>query len=290
MTITTNENRLIQLSLQGLISHPSQAGYLVDRTGRPRILPGIGGITYNLRLGDPAYGWAGDHVEPEVSLWNPNKADSEALNILACIGNEVTVTQGDAKGEKGYVIGRHSGAEHVMIHFPNSTALDHMMVGDSMLIRAWGQGIVVAGYEDMVINCLDPRLLNKIVKIGQGDCLEVPVVAEIPGLFMGSGIGMHSYRGDYDIMSSDEETARKQGFDQLRLGDLVLLQDCWNDFGRGRLQGAVSIGVIVHSDCVLAGHGPGVVNVLSSKSGKIEGRLDPEANLIHYMDWIESHE
>ena len=40
------------------------------------------------------------------------------MNVLACIGNEAIVVKGDAKGEKGVVVGKHGGIEHVMADFP----------------------------------------------------------------------------------------------------------------------------------------------------------------------------
>jgi hypothetical protein len=58
-----------------------------------------------------------DHVEPGVSLENRVKdsrmpqAQSRALNVLSCIGNEAIVVKGDAKGETGVVVGKHGGIE-----------------------------------------------------------------------------------------------------------------------------------------------------------------------------------
>jgi hypothetical protein len=41
----------------------------------------------------------------------------------------------------------------------------------------------------------------------------------------------------------------------------------------------VSVGVVVHSRSDIAGHGPGVTTVLTSRSGKIHPIIDPRANL-----------
>jgi len=77
--------------------------------------------------------------------------------------------------------------------------------------------------------------------------LEVPVVTEIPAYLMGSGIGSATaFSGDYDIMTGDLEANKQFGIDELRFGDLVLLRDCDNTYGRQYLKGSVSIGVIVH--------------------------------------------
>jgi hypothetical protein len=65
---------------------------------------------------------------------------------------------------------------------------------------------------------------------------------------------------------------------------LVLLRDCDNSFGRGYLKGAVSIGVIMLSDCVKMGHGPGVSTIMTTKLPLIKGRINPDANIGKYLD------
>jgi hypothetical protein len=104
---------------------------------------------------------------------------------------------------------------------------------------------------------------------------------------MGSGIGASvAFKGDYDIMTHDPEAVQSFGLDRLKFGDFVLLRDCDNTYGRGYLKGAVTIGVIVHSDCILAGHGPGVVTVLSSKQPNIIPRIDAKANIGYYKGFL----
>ncbi|GAI63850.1 unnamed protein product, partial [marine sediment metagenome] len=54
------------------------------------VVPGVGGITYNIKVGDCAFGWEADHVEPGVStVVNEEKREEGpncAYNILACMG------------------------------------------------------------------------------------------------------------------------------------------------------------------------------------------------------------
>jgi hypothetical protein len=101
---------------------------------------------------------------------------------------------------------------------------------------------------------------------------------------MGSGIGDSSaYKGDYDIMTADKEEIKRLGIDKLKFGDLVLLRDCDNSFGRGYLKGSVSIGVVIHSDCIKLGHGPGIVVILTSKESKIESMLSENANIKYWI-------
>jgi hypothetical protein len=102
---------------------------------------------------------------------------------------------------------------------------------------------------------------------------------------MGSGIGAASaYTGDYDIMTGDLDALKEAGLENLRFGDLVLLIDCDNRFGRQYKKGARTLGVVVHSNCILSGHGPGVAALLSSSEGEmLVGRHDESANLAHYF-------
>ena len=78
---------------------------------------------------------------------------------------------------------------------------------------------------------------------------------------------------------------RNLGLDQLRFGDFVLIKDTDCSFGLGGyLPGAVSIGVVIHSDCIKNGHGPGISIVMTSKKAVIEGKIDKKANVADLMD------
>ena len=65
----------------------------------------------------------------------------------------------------------------------------------------------------------------------------------------------------------------------LRLGDLVAIIDADHSFGRIYRQGAVSVGVVVHTNCVTAGHGPGVTTLITSSEGKIFHKTSETANI-----------
>ena len=62
-------------------------------------------------------------------------------------------------------------------------------------------------------------------------------------------------------------------------GDFVALLDHDNSYGRAYRQGAVTISVIVHSDCRGAGHGPGVTTVMTCSTSLIKPIIDPRANI-----------
>lgn len=281
--LKTNRDKVVKWSVMGKIHHLVGGGYRITHDGIPMVLPATGGISYNVRIGDSAFGWAGDHVEPGVSIRNENKDENAALMTFACIGNEAKIVSGEAAGEKGYVTGMHGGIDHVLICFEQST-LEKLTIDDKIMVKAYGQGLKLKDYPEIQLMSIDPDMFEKMNITEKDGKLQVPVVAVVPPYLMGSGIGSPSaYTGDYDIMTGDEAEIKRLGLDKLKFGDLVLLQDCDNSYGRGYLKGAVSVGVIVHSDCVKAGHGPGVTTIMVSKGSNIEAVIDENANIGKYV-------
>ena len=55
--IETNQDRVITMSVMGVVISPSYPGipaipHQIDREGKPRLLPALGGIVYNVKVGD----------------------------------------------------------------------------------------------------------------------------------------------------------------------------------------------------------------------------------------------
>jgi hypothetical protein len=285
-----NTEKLVQLSVTGEINHPTlrKTGYVISAEGQAQVYPSVGGITYNVRIGNPATGWMADHVEPGVSIINSGKASGEyspnsALNILACIGNVAEVLNGEAKGEKGFVTGKHGGIEHVLVDF-DAEVLEKLAIGDKILIKSFGVGLQLLDfYPDILAMNLDPRLLLKF-NTKTGKFLEIGVTHLIPAKLMGAGIGSSSaHSGDYDIQIFDEKAVEKYRLNDLKLGDLVAVMDSDASHGWIYRQGAVSVGIIAHSNSVISGHGPGVNTILTSAKGKIKPFIDAGANLKKYL-------
>jgi hypothetical protein len=136
-------------------------------------------------------------------------------------------------------------------------------------------------YPEVKLFNLDPALLHRMqIRILADSVLEVPVTTLVPAAALGSGIGAaHVAKGDYDIVTSDPETVKVYGLDRIRFGDFVALMDHDNRFGRAYRQGAITIGVVVHSDCLVAGHGPGVTTIMTCETPHIKPVIDPRANL-----------
>lgn len=278
--IKTNKERLVIQSVCGEIAHPPRAGaYRVSSSGEALVLPGVGGIVYNVKIGDSAFGWVGDHIEPGVSIKNSDSKFNEALNTISCVGNEAKVVSGEAKGAIGYVSGTHGGIEHVLVQF-ESQDLEKMAVGDTVQIKACGQGLEFSELKEIRCLNLSPQLLEKWdIKIKNG-VLNVPVCICVPAYLMGSGIGTGSmHRGDYDIMTSDSDAVKEFGIDKLKLGDIVMIIDHDTRYGVAYRKDYVSVGVVVHTDCIQSGHGSGVCMLLTGGKELINPIYDKDANI-----------
>jgi hypothetical protein len=284
--LITNAEKLIKISVMGEIASPTiRSVYTVSATGQPQVLPSVGGITYNLRVGDLACGWEADHVEPGVSAENKENdarsgvAANTAFNVLSCVGNEAIVVNGDGKGARGVVTGKHGGIEHVLIDFP-SGILDKLVLGDKILVKAFGTGLKLVDFPEIKVFNMDPALLTAWDPQPKENKLLVPVTHVVPAAVMGSGLGANQVNsGDYDIQMFDKAVVDQYKLETLRLGDLVAIVDADHSFGRIYRQGAVSVGVVIHSNCVTAGHGPGVTTLMTSSDGKIVPLINREANV-----------
>ena len=285
--LRTNVDKLVKISVVGEVASPvyGKGIYRISAQGNPVVLPGVGGITYNVRVGDLACGWEADHVEPGVSVENKEndsrfgRGANTAFNVLSCVGNEAVVVTGDAKGAKGVVTGKHGGIEHVLMDF-QPEILEKLLLGDKVLVKAFGVGLKLLDFPDIKVMNMDPRFLEALDPKPSGEKLEVAVAHVIPAAIMGSGLGANqTYSGDYDIQLFDENVRKEFGLDGLRLGDVVAIKDADHSYGRIYKQGAMSVGIVVHTNCVSSGHGPGVTTLFTSSTGKIIPRIDVKANI-----------
>jgi len=283
MSLKTNRDKLVMTAVQGGVAAAHQwAPFEVGSRGEIIAWPSTGGITYNVKVGDSVFGWAGEHIEPGVSttLDHKNRKCEAGYQFLSCCGNEVRVISGAAKGARGRVLGHHGGVEHLMLQFDDET-LDMLTCDDKFLVRGYGQGLSLLDYPDVHIYNTDPDLFEQwgLRETSDGK-IEVQVHVIVPGHAMGSGIGSLSVTtGDYDILCQDEETVKAHGLDRLRFGDFVAVVDHDNRFGRTYRKGALTIGVVIHSDSPLGGHGPGMMTLMSSTGGELVPVIRENANM-----------
>jgi len=289
--IRINIERLVAQAVLGEISHPAAKAspYRVGADGIPYAFPSVGSICYNVKIGDLVNAFQADHVEPGVSIKNKEKPNGSSdpnlgLTFLACIGNPAVVVTGDAKGAKGWVTGKHGGIEHVIVHFQQDT-LEKLTIGDKIQIKACGLGLEALDFPTVKIMNIDPDLLQKINPQPWGDKIKMPVTHLIPAKIMGSGLGKDNANiGDYDIQFFDDKVVAEYHLDTIRFGDVVAILDADNTWGRIYLEGAVTIGIVVHSTCVTAGHGPGVTCIMTSRQGLIEPVITAGANLTKWLE------
>ena len=291
--IKTNLEKLVETAVCGTICHPHGWGGTGERVGFDggAFTPvGFSGISFNVKVGDPAFDWAaGDHVEPGVSIKNACDKANSGLNLYACIGNEATIVEAcmegkdvKLKGAPGVVTGK-TGGHRVLVYFPKRV-VERLCVGDRIQIRASGTGLALTDHPDVrVANC-GPRLLKALNPSEKGGRVRVPVAKVIPGKLMGNGMGMsNSAACDYDIQSSSAEAIKEYSLDQLRMGDLVAVSDHDATHGPRWQQGAITVGVIVHGSSRMSGQGPGVNVILTSPKGAIEPIITRKANLAELL-------
>jgi hypothetical protein len=280
MAVWTNADRLVTQILAGEVwpALADRHGYRVDADGAPFLLPGMGGVTLGAHPGDPATGYAADHLEPGLSVRARDAAANMALQFLACVGNTVTVRTGPAVGSRGTVIGQHA---YVLVDLPEAD-LAEVSTGDQVTVVARGQGLKLLDHPAVVAKNLDPALLDRLpVRTGADGRLEVGVAARVPAAAVGAGAGMVSEFANTDLMGAypGQGEDLSLGLESLRIGDLVVLEDSDHRFGRGFRPGYLTIGVISTGHCRLFGHGPGPSSILSGPADAFHIVDDPDACL-----------
>ena len=287
-----NADQLVAVSVSGQIAHPigRAAPHRIGYDGVPRVLPGTGGIVLNQRIGDPCVGLAGDHIEPGVALHNngrevigPRDGPNNALITYACVGNVARVISGPCNGKVGVVTGKHGGINHVLVDFA-TPVLMRLQIGDRVQIVSHGMGLRLLDHPRVeVMNC-SPRLLRRWGIIERDGRLQVPVTHLVPVRLMGSGLGKNTaWRGDYDIQLSDRDTRQRHGLGSLRFGDMVAIVGGDTRFGPSVRSTRITIGVIVHGDSTVSGHGPGVTALLTGPASCLKPLLDRRANLAEIL-------
>lgn len=282
-----NREQLVKMAVLGQVDHPRVSGYRVGYDGKGRICMATGGITYSHAIGDSCMNIAGDHVEPGLSLANPKDKENHALESFACVGNLVRVCNGDQKGALGFVTGTHGGIDHTMAYFAPEV-LEGLDGSETYLVKAYGQGLKDLDHKNVHLMNIDPDLLEAMPISEEDGRLVFPVVTKIPAFLMGSGLGSSTImEGDYDIMTQDKQANETYGINDLRFGDFVAILDHDNTYGPHYKEGAISIGVIVHSDSFTSGHGPGVCIIATGSKDDLSVKIDSSANLKTYFPLIK---
>jgi hypothetical protein len=248
--------KTVAMNLLGIVEHPAMPDwvpYRVDRDGRPYVPAGDGGVVLGVRLGDSAFGFDADHAAPGACLVHPDPAARHALTAYACVGNRAQVRTGAAAGAVGAVAGKRGEEGRVIVAWPQDV-LALLRPGDEVSVRAHGQGVPARGDVEMLN--LDPELAARLA-IGE----RVEVRRRLPSRLAGNGIGRPAHMWDLDLQLSEGD---------LRLGDLVALDDVDVRHNMGFRRGRTTIGLVVHGSSPLPGHGPGVVPILTGPADAVD--------------------
>jgi hypothetical protein len=278
-----NENELLVTAVVGRATSPSMPvnPYEVGAEGNPVVPVGAGGICLNVRVGMDALGWAGDQVEPGVSIANDAGPANEALNVFACVGNRAIVRSGAAAGAAGVVTGKHEafmGYKHVLVHLDDG-ALEQVVPGDTFVVRAHGRGMRVEGLPQVACHSLSPELWDAWAPTLDGGRLAVRATRVLPPEVMGMGTGR---------VSAVTSVALQRGvpggeLDGLRLGDLVAVRDWDATYYTGYREGALTVGVVACGDSPILGNGPGMTLLLSAPDGSLAPEQDADANVARLL-------
>ncbi|MFQ5976255.1 MAG: DUF4438 domain-containing protein, partial [Candidatus Hydrothermarchaeales archaeon] len=276
--IRTNKDKLITLAVQGQIApaEPSRS-YRTTWDGKAKMAIGIGGINYNMKIGDKIFGWAaGDRATVGVATIGTGESRGRGSWLtFTSIGNKVKVIGGDAKGAKGMIIAKFES--YVLVHFEDSD-LEKLAVGNKLHVKATGVGLEIEGFKDVFTHGIAPEVLEKIAVQNAAGKIEVPVVKEIPAEIIGRGAGSGSVSGNWHVQTCYPPDIKKYGLDELRFGDLVLLKDIQTDYGKGYFKGGATVGVVCAGPSDISGLGIGVTPFLSTRSNKLVGRIDKTTN------------
>jgi hypothetical protein len=284
MNVDSNAARLVTQVLAGEVwpALADRHAYRVGPDGQPFVLPGMGGVTLGVHCGDPATGYASDHLEPGASVRHRDPGANMALQFLTCVGNQVRVESGPAAGATGHVIGQHA---YVLVDFPEAE-MAGITAGDQVTVTAAGQGLTLDRHPGIVVKNLSPQLLAELPGGTSADGrLEVHVAAMIPAEAIGAGSGMVSEYANTDLMGAYTGLGEdlSLGLEGLRVGDMVGLEGSDHRYGRGYREDYLTIGVISTGQCMLFGHGPGPSSLMSGPAEAFRPIVDPDANLASWL-------
>ena len=300
--LKTNRDKLLIQEVVGIVSHPSMlvdggliGAYVTTWDGKPKIGLGIGGIKYNVKVGDSCFGWAeAEYLEPGVALKSleegaqspgGGRGGDRSLHQYSCVGNEVTVISGGGKGVRGLVTGKtgYAGLPYHTLAYFSEEDIHKIKIGDKVSVIAEGIGLKIEGFDGEVFN-MSPKFLDSLNLTLEKGVLRMPVVKEIPAYVMGHGVGGDpAGLGHWSIQTSPPVLVKENGLETLRIGDLVACKDILMQYGKTYYKDAITVGIIAFGASDIAGHGPGVFAIAESKTGKLQPIIDPDANVAKYL-------
>ena len=103
----------------------------------------------------------------------------------------------------------------------------------------------------------------------------VGVRMSVPSKLAGNGIGRPAAGWVLDL----QLPPGPDGIGNLLLGDLVAVTDLDARWNMGYRRDWVTVGVVVHGDSPLPGHGPGITPILTGPAGALRPKPDPAGHV-----------
>ena len=165
--VKTNVENLVRTCVLGEVRpHLARAGYQITHDGRPVAVPSVGGVCYNVKVGDRLWDWVADHLEPGVSTRNRDREDNVGYNLYSCVGNRARVVSGDAKGAATLLmVEKLEDIVARQVEAIKNLKIDKVTVWDSA--GAGGQGTSTANFVSGLIGSLPP--LHDVAKMAGVD-------------------------------------------------------------------------------------------------------------------------
>jgi hypothetical protein len=249
-----------------------------DRDGRSRILPGNGGISIGVHVGDLVGSAAtADHLMPGACLESEPASPAAVgdVHLLSCLGNSVF----DSAGRPiGVVAGKRGGLApgfwaptHLSVDLFESAEAS-LAPGDSVAVRTRGRGLILTDQPAVqVFNC-DPELLDHIGLTVRGHRIEVPVRAVVHAGWAAAGLGQDPWIGDLEVGDIDQLPSG------VRFGDLIAFADLDAAADRSYHSGYIAVGAVSHGPSARPGHGVGVTILIGGPAAQLGAVLDNTAS------------
>lgn len=270
----------LAVNLTGVVETPTMPSspYLIDSDGQPYVPIGTSGVVLGVHLGDGVFDHDADHVAPGVTLAHADQAARHALTAYACFGNAALVRTGAAAGAQGTVLGKRGEEGRVIVVFDDET-LAKLVPGDTIVVRGFGQGAALPDVpSDVVLLNADPEAVAKLaVRVADG-VVTAGVRAIVPSALAGNGLGRPAQMWDVDL-SVSAANAAEFGLADLRLGDLVAINDLDVRHNAGYRRGYRTVGIVVHGGSPQPGHGPGVMPILCGPASTLQATIDEHAGV-----------
>jgi hypothetical protein len=117
--------------------------------------------------------------------------------------------------------------------------------------------------------------------------MNIPVAHIIPEHLIGAGSGLTSESGSLHIQTADNSEMKKHKLNNIKLGDIIYIENYDSSYQHGFLRNAWAVGIIGQTNGPRAGYGPGITILMSSKINNAKPKIETKANIVNYISFIK---